>query len=867
MENILKEYSRPLGIGLGLVAALSVPLCGLMFLISRTDAFFDLEPVPSAVVTQPTQLPSETPPPPPTRPPLTVGEIRGVIWRDRCAVGPGTLPPASFVPVCGTGPGSLPQGNGARENDEPGIPGLLVRLAAGACPSDVLLTNATTNAEGEFFLPNVAPGDYCLSVWPSENAAMQGSGGWTFAGPGHPRAPAEVPVRVEAGQLQTVNLSWDDQIPFTPTPTSTPTPTETPTVTQTPTETSTPTNTPTYTRTPRPTSTRTPTPTRTNTPTLTRTPTRTNTVTVTRTATATITGTPPTATPTRTPSLTPTITGTVVRSVVIQFTSASSQSGNVGDSLRFTYLVTNTGNVSDFYTVTLVSTLPAGVSVSGVPVRYPSLGLLPPANSDIPGEVRFGIGFSTVPGTYPFTLRATSGSVAGVLGEVSGTIVVLPNYAVSVVAAPSSVSLPINTTRLVTFTVSNDGNIADTFTLTTQIVTGSAIFTPSVTSVSIGAGSWRQVTGTVSSANVGTAQVRLIATSQGNPARSANAVTTLNVQAPTYGVTVVPAPSTVNLPVNTIQLITFTVTNIGGTADVFTLTHLVTGTLTFTPSVSTLSLNAGASQQVTGTVSSTASSGTAQVRLTATSQGNPAQSASAVVTLNLQTAYGVTITPATTNLTGNPGDIGSATLFVGNVGNLNDTFVITHTVNGAAVVTFPADGSTTPPVPPGNQATQPIFYNLAGGAPAGPLTITVRATSQGDPGLFAEAILVVEVNQVAGVVLEGVTNTLTTIIGSPVTYTFGLTNTGNGPDGFTLTVTDTLNFGVAISPTFPVAGLVAGQTQPFTLSFTPPLTFTGAYVMTMTVASQINPAVTSSLAFTTTVNTPLLWMPIPGRTR
>ena len=157
------------------------------------------------------------------------GLISGKVWHDLCAVPfhgyPPTPPPGCSDP---DGDGHFIDANGIREDGEPGIPGVTVRLMSGPCAAATDLRTAVTGAEGEYSFPDLAPGTYCVSIdaLGDGNPSALIPGGWTF-----PDRGCEEPVRTEivlgGGETRSdVNFGWDFQfLPMMPdylTPTPTP---------------------------------------------------------------------------------------------------------------------------------------------------------------------------------------------------------------------------------------------------------------------------------------------------------------------------------------------------------------------------------------------------------------------------------------------------------------------------------------------------------------------------------------------------------------------------------------------------------------------------------------------------------------------
>lgn len=92
--------------------------------------------------------------------------VNGTVWHDLCAftgveAEGGSTPPDGCVLAAD---GVTYVANGTREPEEPGIPGVQVRLLAGDCtsaaPGEELLT--TTDESGAFRFPDVTAADYCV---------------------------------------------------------------------------------------------------------------------------------------------------------------------------------------------------------------------------------------------------------------------------------------------------------------------------------------------------------------------------------------------------------------------------------------------------------------------------------------------------------------------------------------------------------------------------------------------------------------------------------------------------------------------------------------------------------------------------------
>lgn len=123
-----------------------------------------------------------TTPPPPSQ----IGSITGQVWHDICAISGGhggepAVPSANCVPT----DNGWYRANGIFEPNEPGIDGIEVSLAEGACVSgnesyDALSTTITAG-NGAFFFGRLQPGTYCLFIEMTDNNILiLVPGEWTY---------------------------------------------------------------------------------------------------------------------------------------------------------------------------------------------------------------------------------------------------------------------------------------------------------------------------------------------------------------------------------------------------------------------------------------------------------------------------------------------------------------------------------------------------------------------------------------------------------------------------------------------------------------------------------------------------------------
>lgn len=100
-------------------------------------------------------------------------------------------------------------GNGARDQGEPVIAGVIVQLATGACPGTVQAQTTSTANSPSYAFQGLNAGDYCVVVdaGSPQNTAILGQGSWTV--PPEPTAIAAVPVTLNAGETRgDLDFGW-----------------------------------------------------------------------------------------------------------------------------------------------------------------------------------------------------------------------------------------------------------------------------------------------------------------------------------------------------------------------------------------------------------------------------------------------------------------------------------------------------------------------------------------------------------------------------------------------------------------------------------------------------------------------------------
>jgi uncharacterized membrane protein len=259
----------------------------------------------------------------------------------------------------------------------------------------------------------------------------------------------------------------------------------------------------------------------------------------------------------------PPVTDPEAHGVVVTLTPVSATAGQ-GTAAVYTVQMTNTGSADDTFTLSDAG-LPAGVTA-----------LFSQTTIDVPPGVSnfrdVTLTLTPVPGTAagadPFTVTATSTSLALIHGGASGTLNVVNN---GVSVSLNANSGPPGTTFQATIT--NTGTVTDTFDLSLGSPAG-LVASLGVSKVTLAAGASQMVTVTTGSVNFavkGALGLTVAAKSEGNPAVQGSATASLTIPAST-GLTASFTPDTQTLAAPGMATFILNVNNTGNTEDAYTAT-------------------------------------------------------------------------------------------------------------------------------------------------------------------------------------------------------------------------------------------------------------------------------------------------------
>jgi hypothetical protein len=442
---------------------------------------------------------------------------------------------------------------------------------------------------------------------------------------------------------------------------------------------------------------------------------------------------------------------TVARGVSVSI-SPSDNSGANGATLTYTVTVNNTGNVSDNYSLTPTdNALP-----TWSPIVLPT-SLVVAAFSSDNATLSVTVPSDAIGGTIDtITVIATSQTDNTVSGSGSCTAKLTIARSVSVSISPSSKSGANGATLTYTVTVSNTGNVSDTYTFKNTDTTG---WTKSLSNTSLVVAAFSSDNATLSvtvpSNAIGgtTDTITVIATSQTDNTVSGSGSCTAKLTI-ARSVSVSISPSSKSGANGATLTYTVTVSNTGNVSDTYTFKN--TDTTGWTKSLSNTSLVVAAFSSGNATlgvtIPSNAIGGTSDnITVTATGTG-VSGSASCTAQVNIARSVSVSISPASQS--GFNGATLTYTVTVSNTGNVSDNYSLAVTDNSGwsenvsptslVVAAFGSDNATLSVTVPSNAIDGMI--NI----------ITVTATSQADnkvsgsASCTAQAIMIFKAIQILG---------------------------------------------------------------------------------------------------------------------
>ena len=201
------------------------------------------------------------------------------------------------------------------------------------------------------------------------------------------------------------------------------------------------------------------------------------------------------------------------------------------------------------------------------------------------------------------------------------------------------------------------------------------------------------------------------------------------------------------------------------------------------------------------------------------------------------------------------GEVYTYEFTITNVGDLTDSYTITRSsqTSGGAGWDYALPITTVLDLVVGDAITIPLV--ITGGSPGYVDTTELTAVSTLDPTLTRVVTAVTTIRQEAGVLITP-NRAGSAAPGQTVVYTHTLTNSGNGPDSFTLAVASQLPAGwvVTVNP-LTTASLLPNDSVPVTVTVTVPNNGVAGVVHTAVIqaASDYDPDVTGQVTDTTTI--------------
>jgi uncharacterized membrane protein len=474
-------------------------------------------------------------------------------------------------------------------------------------------------------------------------------------------------------------------------------------------------------------------------------------------------------------------------------------------------------------------TMPATVTVAAGGQATVPLTLLTPATA--------------APSTYAFAITAAAGGVQGsaqsqfVLsgsGAIDPPVVNNNTLGVDVVLSPAQATVGRGDSTVFAIQVSNAGGVTDTYTVSAVVPSGITV-TLDRASVQVQPGATQQVNLRVSApVNAAPGLMSVVVRATSTTKSSILQEKTAGVTVASAGVTATLSPSTA-APGATLQ---FAITNTGLASDTFALTVGGPVAAGVTLASTSVTLAAGASQNVSITVGAVALAGGGNFPFyaTATSQSNAAVSATASANITVPMTLGVTaaFNPASQTLA-NPGTA-TFLLQVNNNGTLQDSYsAAITTTNG------PIQASLTGV---DNNPTQNIAQFILPASSSGLIVVNTNLTALGQ-GTVTVTITSLTNPQVT----TTATATLATTVVPDFTVASTLASAAVAPGAiaaYPLNVTYTNGFSGTVNLSF--SGLPTGATAVVTPSS---LTAAGAATFAVTTAST-TPAGSYPLTLTAT---------------
>lgn len=501
-----------------------------------------------------------------------------------------------------------------------------------------------------------------------------------------------------------------------------------------------------------------------------------------------------------------------------------------GSTATFRHTLTNSGDTSGQFTVSLQHSAPAGWTFLYSPSG--PFTLAPAATQEIEVTISAQAGASAPDAGSSATAHLQVLSADGGVATASDTAVALlqPAFQFSLATQPTITNAVPGRTAVFTHTLTNDGNGTDTFTITVSppggwsadpiapITLARNASQPVVVRVHApngqGVGSYPfDVTAQSTSTPLPTPQTRIdtvvvvgAAVPQLSPMQLKSASSSL--------------PATVSF--------THILTNTGNQAGTFSLAAVVQGAppgWSAAPSQPSCSLvqNASCTFTVNVTVPAGAQAGDQEITVTASITGPPAVSSRVVDVVRVPAIPSLQFTPTNLSGAGDPAGQVSYLHTLTNTGNADDTYTVTLDLTPGWSATV---DPVTVAVPRGQSRPVTVTVTLPSGVPAGSTgVVTATATASHAPHPSAQIVDQTTMNAQVGAELQpatqtGFANPGPTLADTAI-FTYTLRNSGSVALTYALAHTDLLGWTTLITPSV-VGPLQPGATAVITLGVTAP---------------------------------------------